>query len=84
MVILSQKNIREMTVAALLFCLGIFNLMLSIMVLPIQVVRFYKRKFPFPEQFCAYWIYFHWILVLLSVLILAILRLNRAIGKLPK
>ena len=83
MVILSQKIIREMSAAALLFCLGICDLMLSIIVLPLQAVRFYNQEFPFPEEFCAYWIYFHWILVVLSVLILAMLGLNRAIlGKL--
>ena len=82
MVILSQKIIREMSAAALLFCLGICDLMLSIIVLPLQAVRFYNQEFPFPEDFCAYWIYFHWILVVLSVLILAMLGLNRAIGKL--
>ena len=82
MVILSQKIIREMSVAALLFCLGICDLMLSIIVLPLQAIRFYNQEFPFPEHFCAYWIYFHWILVVLSVLILAMLGLNRAIGKL--
>ena len=71
-----------MSVAALLFCLGICDLMLSIIVLPLQAVRFYNQEFPFPEEFCAYWIYFHWILVVLSVLILAMLGLNRAIGKL--
>ena len=76
MVILSQKIIREMSVAALLFCLGICDLMLSIIVLPLQAVRFYNQEFPFPEEICAYWIYFHWILVVLSVLILAMLGLN--------
>ena len=81
-VILSQKIIREMSAAALLFCLGICDLMLSIIVLPLQAIRFYNQEFPFPEEFCAYWIYFHWILVVLSVLILAMLGLNRAIGKL--
>ena len=82
MVILSQNIIQEMSVAALLFCLGICDLMLSIIVLPLQAIRFYNQEFPFPEEFCAYWIYFHWILVVLSVLILAMLGLNRAIGKL--
>ena len=82
MVILSQKNIREMSIAALLFCLGMFDLILSMIVLPIQAVRFYNREFPFPEEFCAYWIYFYWILILLSVLILSMLGINRALGKL--